>query len=124
MTKRRTFSPAEVAYLEEGRRLGRLATADSEGRPQVTPVGMWSYNSDTGTIDVTGRGFETTRKFRNVASNPCAAFVVDDMASVDPWRPRAVTVEGTAEAIPAGDGGGAMIRLTPDRIVSWGLAPD
>lgn len=121
--KRSDFSADEIAYLHEGRRLGRLATADTDGRPQVTPVGMWSYNPATGTIDVTGHDFETTRKFRNVVSNPRAAFVVDDMASVDPWRPRAVTVEGTAEAIPSGDGGNAMIRLTPDRIVSWGLAP-
>ncbi len=43
------------------------------------------------------------------------------MASTDPWRPRAVTIEGPAEAIPAGDGEGPLIRLIPEKVVSWGL---
>lgn len=120
-----SFSDAERAYLEGERRLGRLATADRDGRPQVTPVGAWRLNPELGTIDVTGRDFARTRKYRNVEANPQASFVVDDLASTSPWRPRAVMVEGPAEAVPAdGDGGPAMIRITPDRIVSWGLDPD
>lgn len=115
------LSPDELSYLQGGRRLARLATADAAARPQVTPVGMWRYNADLGTIDITGHNFETTRKFRNVQANPRAAMVVDDMASTDPWRPRAVTIEGPAEAIAASDGQGALIRLIPDKVVSWGL---
>ncbi len=115
------LSPDELSYLQGERRLARLATADAAARPQVTPVGMWRYNADLGTIDITGHNFETTRKFCNVQANPWAALVVDDMASTDPWRPRAVTIEGPAEAIPAGDGEGPLIRLVPEKVVSWGL---
>lgn len=118
------FSPSEIEYLESERRLGRLATADATGRPHVTPVGMWRYNPELGTIDVTGRNFASTRKFRDVQANPQAALVVDDIASVNPWRPRAVMVEGPAEAIPGGEEGAEpLIRVTPTRVVSWGLNP-
>lgn len=116
-----TFSHAELAYLQSERRLARLATADAEGQSHVTPVGMWSYNAALNTIDVTGRDFATTRKYRNVRTNPKAALVVDDLASVDPWRPRAVLVEGPAEAVAAADSNAALIRITPARIISWGL---
>ncbi len=117
-----SFSPVELEYLLSQRRLARIATADAGGQPHVTPVGMWSYNQDTGTVDVSGRDFASTRKYRNVQDNPKAALVVDDIASVNPWRPRAVVVEGPAEAIPpTHDGSEALIRIAPERIISWGL---
>lgn len=116
------FSEAELGFLTTRKRLGRIATADSSGRPQVTPVGMWRYNPEQRSIDITGYNFSTTRKYRNVLSNPQAAFVVDDLASTDPWRPQAVVVEGRAEVEPDGDGDwGPLIRLWPDRVISWGL---
>lgn len=117
-----SFSVAELGYLQGERRLARLATADTDGQPHVTPVGMWHYNADLGTIDVSGHRFASTRKYRNVGANPKASLVVDDIASADPWRPRAVIVEGTAEARPPGeDGTEALIRITPERVISWGL---
>lgn len=116
-----SFSAAERAYLEGERRLGRLATADASGLPHVVPVG-WRYNPELGTIDITGRNFTASRKFRNVQINPQAAFVVDDLASVNPWRPRSVMIQGRAEALEGSDEEGpALIRIFPDRIVSWGL---
>lgn len=113
-----TFSPAELAYLQGERRLARLATADAAGRPQVTPVGMWQLNHQLGTVDIGGREFQTTKKYRNVTANPQAALVIDDMASVNPWRPRGVIIEGPAEAVAEA---GGLIRINPDRIISWGL---
>ena len=122
-----SFSAAELDYLLGERRLGRLATVDETGQPHVVPVG-WRYNPELGTIDVSGRNFAATRKFRNVRENPKAAFVVDDV--LPPWRPHSVMVQGRAQALeaPAGTGaesgvkgGGAMIRIVPDKIVSWGL---
>ncbi|MGH8933837.1 MAG: PPOX class F420-dependent oxidoreductase [Egibacteraceae bacterium] len=87
------FSDAELAYLREPR-MGRLATSDAAGQPHVVPIGMWRYNAELDTIDVTGRDFAKTRKFRIVQANPKAAFVIDDMASIDPWRPRSVLIMG------------------------------
>jgi pyridoxamine 5'-phosphate oxidase family protein len=98
------FSVQELEYLLGERRLGRLATADADGRPHVVPVG-WSYNAELGTIDVSGHAFASTKKFRNARDNPHAAFVVDDV--LPPWRPRGVTVQGAAETI---DGGGTARR--------------
>ncbi|TCO62069.1 PPOX class F420-dependent oxidoreductase [Actinocrispum wychmicini] len=117
-----TFTPAELAYLdvEPGeRRLGRLATITRDGRPHLVPLG-WYYNAELGTIDISGRDFAATRKFRNVRHNPNVAFVVDDV--LPPWRPRCVTIQGRAEAIDApATGGEALIRITPETITSWGL---
>lgn len=118
------FSSVELDYLhDEPRRLARIATADQTAHPQVTPVGMWHHNPETDTIDVTGRHFAATKKFRNVIENPWAAIVIDDIASTDPWRPRALIVQGPAEALadPSQPGEG-QIRITPDNVVSWGLS--
>lgn len=119
--KRATLSPAEIAYLTEQRRLGRLATADGLGRPQVTPVGMWRYLPDSGVFEISGHDLAATRKFRNVSLNPRAALVVDDLAPGEGWHPRAVMVEGRAEALDDDGPASPVIRIIPDRVVSWGL---
>ncbi len=116
------FSDAELAYLGE-RRLGRLATVDSRGLPHVVPLG-WRYNPEHDTIDVTGRNLSQTAKFRHASANPNVALVVDDV--LPPWRPRAVEVRGRAEVITdaVGSGGeplGALIRIHPLKVISWGL---
>lgn len=117
------FSAAELAYLGDGPKLGRLATVDSLGAPHVVPVG-WTYNPDLDTIDIGGRDLTRTRKFRNVLGNPLVCFVIDDV--LPPWRPRCVQVRGQGAALGAttlsdGTAGGPIIRITPDRVVSWGL---
>lgn len=116
------FSEGELAYLNSDvRRLARVATADTDARPTVTPVGMWRHDPATDTVEVRGRNFETTRKFRNAVVNPQVALVIDDAENTDPWTPRAVIVEGRAEAIEATNGSGAFIRIHPDRVISWGV---
>lgn len=112
------FSQVQLAYLHEGGRLGRIATVGRDGTPHVVPVGMWRHNVELDSIDVTGRELEQSKKFRDVQRTGRAAIVVDDLASVDPWRPRAIEVRGRAEAI---GGPGALIRIHPDRVVSFGL---
>ncbi len=111
------FSEAELSYLLGERRLGRIATIGKDGTPHVVPVG-WSYNAEHDSIDVGGRDFANTKKFRDVARSGRAAIVVDDLASTDPWRPRAVEVRGRAEAIHEPR---PLIRIRPERILSWGL---
>jgi pyridoxamine 5'-phosphate oxidase family protein len=88
------FNEAELAYLQGERRLARIATVGRDGTPHVVPVGMRSYNPEHDTIDVTGRDFEQTKKFRDVARTGRAAIVIDDLASIDPWRPRAIAGRG------------------------------
>ena len=113
------FNEAELGYLHGERRLARIATVGRDGTPHVVPVG-WTHNRELDTIDVTGHSFAETKKFRDVARSGRAALVVDDLASTNPWRPRGVEVRGRAEAIA---GPPALIRIHPERIVSWGLEP-
>lgn len=120
------FSTGELAYLAEAQQLGRLATVDATGQPRVVPLG-WRYNAELDTIDIGGRDpteFMATRKFRDVQRQPKVAFVVDDVRP--PWQPRCVIVHGTADAIRmpatgAGKDSAALIRITPNKVISWGL---
>ena len=119
-----TFTDAESAYLAS-QRLGRLATIGPDGSPQVKPVGF-RYNPGLGTIDVSGFNMAASQKFRNVRRNGQAALVVDDIASVDPWRVRFLEIRGTADAIAAAGGSAglsdeALIRIHPTRILSFGI---
>jgi pyridoxamine 5'-phosphate oxidase family protein len=113
-----------IAYLGS-QRLGRLATVDSRGAPQNNPVGF-RYNQDLGTIDIGGWNMGASRKFRNVGKNAQVAFVVDDIVSVDPWRVRMVEIRGHAEALTGQQAqipgmSGEIIRVYPDRVISFGL---
>lgn len=111
------FTEAELEYLHGGRRLGRIATVGRDGTPHVVPSG-WVHNRELDTVDVTGREVDRTKKFRDVARSGRAAIVIDDVASVNPWRPRAIEIRGRAEAVtdPV-----PLIRIHPERVVSWGL---
>jgi pyridoxamine 5'-phosphate oxidase family protein len=111
------FSHAELRYLSGGQQLGRLATVGADGTPHVVPVG-WIYNAASDTIDIGGHELEHSKKFRDVAHTGRAAIVIDDLESTDPWRPRAVEIRGRAEAIALPT---PLIRIYPERIISWGL---
>lgn len=109
------FNPAELAYLHNERHLARIATVGVDGTPHVMPVG-WAYNPEFDTIDSGGRDLTQTKKFRDVARSGRAAIVIDDV--LPPWRPRGIEVRGTAEAV---QGPPALIRIHPERVISWGL---
>jgi pyridoxamine 5'-phosphate oxidase family protein len=118
------LSRAEIDYLAS-QRLGRLATLDRAGSPQNSPVGFF-YNPDLGTIDIGGRALGASRKFRNVEANERVSFVVDDIASLQPWRVRQVEIRGRAEALrdtdpPRPGMSPEVIRIHPDRVISFGL---
>jgi pyridoxamine 5'-phosphate oxidase family protein len=118
-----SFGPSELAYLAS-QRLGRLATIDRHGTPQNNPVGF--AVADDGTVVIGGWNLGQSRKFKNLASNDRVSFVVDDIASIDPWVVRGVEVRGRAEALTdvepiASYMSREQIRIHPDRIRSWGL---
>ena len=111
------FSEAELRYLSGGRQLGRIATVGDDGTPHVVPVG-WIYNAARDTIDISGHELATTKKFRDVGRSGRVAIVIDDLESTDPWRPRGIEIRGRGEAIAMPT---PLIRIHPERIVSWGL---
>ena len=119
------FSKAESDYLK-AQRLARIATASAKGVPEVSPVAFefdgryfWvgSHSQDI---------FHKTRRYSNITKgNRRVSLVVDDLASVEPWRPRAIKVSGTAEVMEHDGmfGKGDYFRITPKVSVSWGIEP-
>jgi pyridoxamine 5'-phosphate oxidase family protein len=121
------FTDKEIAYLN-GQRLGRLATVTAENAAHVVPTGF-RVGDDGTTIEVGGHNLSTRRPLylRNIETNPWVAYVVDDLASTNPWTPRGVTVRGRAEIRAEGGerlGRGfdpTLIVITPTHITSWGV---
>ncbi|MCK2218652.1 PPOX class F420-dependent oxidoreductase [Actinomadura sp. ATCC 31491] len=120
-----TFTQAELDYLAT-QRLGRLATVSPAGQVQVNPTNFF-LDAGTGTIVIGGGALGGTKKFRNVQQGSTVAFVVDDLASADPWTPRGIEIRGTAVALadqepPLPGLSREIIRITPTKIVTWGLS--
>src|SRR5437588_551814 len=92
------FTNLELEYLKT-QRLGRLATINKNGEPQIAPV-TFLYNAELDTIDIGGLNMGESQKFRNVARNGLASFVVDDV--LPPFQPRGIEIRGHAEALPDG----------------------
>jgi pyridoxamine 5'-phosphate oxidase family protein len=119
-----TFTDPEIDYLQT-QDLGRLATVQPDGAPQVNPVGF-RYNAALATIDIGGYNMPASQKFRNVTQNPRVSFVVDDIVSKRPWRVRCLEIRGHAEALTDPDHStapvaGPIIRIHPSRIISFGI---
>ncbi|MGW5264706.1 PPOX class F420-dependent oxidoreductase [Microbispora sp. NPDC004025] len=118
------FTQAELDYLAT-QRIGRLATVSPDGQVQNNPTNFF-LDADTGTIVIGGGALGTTKKFRNVQQGSTVAFVVDDVATIDPWTPRGIEIRGTAVALtdhepPLPFLSREIIRITPTKIVTWGL---
>lgn len=119
------FSEAERSYLKS-QRLARVATASRKGIPEVSPVGFEFDGAYFWIGSHSQEIFPTTRRYRNITSgNRRVSLVVDDLASVDPWRPRGIKVSGTAEVMDHQGifGPGKYFRVTPKLTVSWGIEP-
>lgn len=121
-----SFTQDEIEYLAS-QQIGRLATIAPDGTPQASPVGF-QYNPDLGTIDIGGFNMAKSKKYRNIADNDKVAFVIDDLASADPWRVRCLEIRGVAETTPPDPNAvgvdGALIRVHPRRIIAFGIESD
>ena len=119
------FEDEEIEYLKS-QLLGRLATVGPDGQPHAVAV-SFRYNAQLDTVDIGGHDFARRKKYRDVQRNPRVALIVDDMVSVNPWRPQGIEVRGEAEVLSSGGealGPGfapEMFRIRPQRIVSWGI---
>ncbi len=108
------FTLEEIAYIQS-QPLARLATVSPAGQPDVSPVG---FRFDGSRFYITGADITRTFKYKNVkAGNPRVSLVIDDLATVNPWKPRSVKIHGTAEIGEAN--GRAILIITPQR--SWSL---
>ena len=115
------FSDAEIKYMKS-QRLARIATVNSNGQPDLVPVGFefdgeyfWvgSHSQDI---------FLRTTKYKNAKEGRNkVALVIDDLKSVQPWQPRSIKVYGTAEVMEHNGmfGPGKYLKITPR--VSWSM---
>lgn len=125
MSRRDHLTAAELAYLKD-QRLGRLATVNARGEPQVNPV-MAFWNGPVACVDVGGKNMDASRKYRNASlSGAWASIVIDDMRNHDPSTIRCVEIRGTVQTIAqptdsAARTPGPIIRIKPTQVISWGL---
>lgn len=119
------LSASEIQYLKT-QRLARIATASSQGEPEVSPV-AFEYDGKYFYIGSHDQSiFFRTRRYKNIKNgNTRVCLVIDDLESIDPWKPRAIKVHGTAEVVEHEGifGKGSYLRITPRVTVSWGIEP-
>ena len=119
------LSAAEVEYLKN-QRLARIATASPQGEPEVSPVGF-EYDGKYFYVGSHDQSlFFKTQRYKNIKSgNTRVSLVIDDLRSVEPWRPRGIKVRGTAEVVEHEGifGKGSYLRISPQVTISWGIEP-
>jgi pyridoxamine 5'-phosphate oxidase family protein len=118
------FTEVELEYLLS-QKAGRLATVNQRGEPQNSPV-TFRYNAELDTIDIGGPNNSKSQKYRNVARNGLASFVVDDFTE---QGGRGIEIRARAEVFPEGGEdivpgyfSPEIIRLYPKRIIAWDRA--
>lgn len=139
------FSAAERAFVDRAR-VGRLATADADGRPHVVPVCYALLDSNGGRkvvtpVDEKPKTTTELRRVRDVRENPRVALIIDRYVSN--WSQLGwVQIRGRASVVPTdgeahGDAVQALrgryeqyvdheletrpiIQITPGRVLSWG----
>ena len=115
------FSEKERAYLRS-QRLAQIATVSEGLQPDVAPV---SFEFDGEYFYTGSMMMARTFRYKNIRQgNRKVAFVVGDLESVDPWKPRAIKIHGSAELVTRKGlaGSGVYIRITPE--VKWSLGID
>ena len=118
-----SYSAPELEYLKS-QRLARIATVSKYGQPDVVPV-AFEFDGKYFYVGSHSQGiFLRTRKYRSVKEgNTRVGLVVDDLESVEPWKPRGMKVVGTAEVVERDGmfGHGKYLRITPKTSWSWGI---
>ena len=119
------LSALETQYLKT-QRIARIATASPQGEPEVSPV-AFEYDGKYFYVGSHDQSiFFRTRRYKNIKNgNARICLVIDDLESIDPWKPRAIKVHGTAEVVEHEGifGKGSYFRITPRVTVSWGIEP-
>ena len=110
------FTEKETSYINS-QPLARLATISKELQPDASPVGI---EFDGKNFYITGRNLAATRKYKNIAGGyQKVALVINDLESIDPWKPRGIRIFGTAEIVERSGklGSGNYLQIIPT--VSW-----
>jgi pyridoxamine 5'-phosphate oxidase family protein len=118
------FNKDELKFLKS-QFLVRIATATPKGKPNVAPVGFEFDGKYFYVGSVKQEILRSTPRYVNIENgNKQVAMVIDDLVSVDPWKPRGIRVNGVADVVERkGEfGKGEYIRIKPKLSWSWGLS--
>ena len=115
------FTDKEIAYIKS-QPLARLATVAQDLQPDASPV---SFDFDGEVFLIMGRNLTATRKYINIdEGNTKVALVIDDLESINPWRPRGIRIFGIADIAEKEDdtpGQRPYIRVSPTISWSWNV---
>ena len=124
------FSENEIKYLKS-QPIARVATfliskkvTNVSLQPEVESVG---FEYDDGTLYVGGTSVPRPTKYENILKNKLVAIVVDDLKSVDPWKPRGIRIYGDADIVNrqwkflGSQSEHKWIRICPIKKWSWGI---
>ncbi|MCL4267623.1 MAG: PPOX class F420-dependent oxidoreductase [Anaerolineae bacterium] len=117
------FSAAEITYLES-QRLARLGTVSRQGQPTVDAVG---FEFDGTRFYIGGIALSSSRKYKNVAAgNHKVSLIIDDLESIQPWKPRQIKIHGWAEIVERDGrfGHKPYLAITPTVSWSFGIEAD
>jgi pyridoxamine 5'-phosphate oxidase family protein len=117
------YSEPETQYLKS-QRLARIASVSSRGKPDVSPVAFEFSRNYFFVGSHSQEIFLSTRKYKNVREgNKQVALVIDDLESVQPWKPRGIKLNGIAEIVELNGmfGPGKYLQITPTTSWSWGI---
>jgi pyridoxamine 5'-phosphate oxidase family protein len=117
------YSESETRYLKS-QRLGRIASVSSKGKPDVSPVAFEFSGNYFFVGSHSQEIFLSTRKYKNGSEgNKQVALVIDDLESVQPWKPRGIKLNGIAEIVEHNGlfGPGKYLQITPTTSWSWGI---
>lgn len=113
------FTENEIAYLKS-QPLARIATVSTDGQPDNSATGFEVegqviYLGSLGDLRQSRRGKSV------LAGNNKVALIVDDLESIDPWKPRSIRIYGTAEFVQRDGrfGNKHYMRITPT--ISWSI---
>ena len=116
------FTEPEVNYLKS-QRLARLGTVSKKAQPDVVPVGFQFDGNYFWIGSHSQQIFLRSHKYKNARDgNKLVSLTVDDLESIDPWKPRLIKVNGVAEVQDHNGqfGPGKYLKITPQ--VSWSLS--
>ena len=114
------FTAKEIDYFN-AQPLARLSTVDAGMQPDTAAV-IFEY--DGAYFYIGGVKPKNSRKYKNVrAGNTKVSILIDDMESIEPWKPRGIRIYGSAEFIERDGqfGPGIYLRISPTVSWSWNL---
>ncbi len=113
------FTEKEIAYLNS-QPLARIATVSTSDQPDNSAT-RFEFDGEVFYLSSIGDLRQSRRGKSVLTGNTKVALGVDDLESIDPWKPRGIRIYGTAEFVEREGRFGYKhyMRITPT--ISWSM---